>query len=234
MSRRRAGCGRSSPAASMPRQYLARTSPTTQGVGGEVVRTGEAQLVQDALADERVAHFDGLGPQAGALIVRAAAQRRGRPGRADYSSGSDADARFSRRGVRAGPALRRPRLDRAAQRRGPPRGRAARRDRRADRAQEPRHADRAHRASWSTQRRPVRDADGRPRLLQDVQRPARPRGRQRRCCARSPRRCATSCRDSRRGLPLRRRRVRAAAARRRASPARAIVAEKIRARRRSS
>lgn len=50
-------------------EYLAATIPDDQGVGGYVVRTGDAQLVQDELADPRVSHFANLEPQAGALIV---------------------------------------------------------------------------------------------------------------------------------------------------------------------
>jgi diguanylate cyclase (GGDEF)-like protein/excisionase family DNA binding protein len=50
-------------------EYLAATIPADTGVGGHVVRTGEAQLVQDELGDTRVAHLAGLGPLAGALIV---------------------------------------------------------------------------------------------------------------------------------------------------------------------
>ncbi|HUR16529.1 MAG TPA: sensor domain-containing diguanylate cyclase, partial [Candidatus Limnocylindrales bacterium] len=50
-------------------QYLAATIRDDQGVGGYVLRTGEAQLVHDQLTDERVAHFAGVGPEAGAMIV---------------------------------------------------------------------------------------------------------------------------------------------------------------------
>ncbi|MEP7158047.1 MAG: diguanylate cyclase [Chloroflexota bacterium] len=49
--------------------YLAAVMPEDQGVGGYVLRTGEAQLVQDQLADERVFHFAESGPEAGAMIV---------------------------------------------------------------------------------------------------------------------------------------------------------------------
>ena len=49
-------------------EFLASTMPDDRGVGGHVVRTGEAQLVQDELADDRV-HFTDLGPHAGAMIV---------------------------------------------------------------------------------------------------------------------------------------------------------------------
>ncbi|MGI8928803.1 MAG: diguanylate cyclase [Candidatus Limnocylindrales bacterium] len=51
------------------REYLAAIIPDDQGVGGYVLKTGEAQLVQDELADERVVHFDSLGPEPGAMIV---------------------------------------------------------------------------------------------------------------------------------------------------------------------
>jgi diguanylate cyclase (GGDEF)-like protein len=50
-------------------EYLAATISDELGVGGYVLRTGEAQLVQDQLTDERVVHFDSLGPEAGAMIV---------------------------------------------------------------------------------------------------------------------------------------------------------------------
>ncbi len=49
--------------------YLAATIPDDEGVGGYVLQTGEAQLVQDELADERVVHFADLGPEPGAMIV---------------------------------------------------------------------------------------------------------------------------------------------------------------------
>ena len=51
------------------REYLAATIPDDQGVGGHVLKTGEAQLVQDQLTDERVFHFDSTGPEPGAMIV---------------------------------------------------------------------------------------------------------------------------------------------------------------------
>ena len=50
-------------------EYLAVALPDDQGVGGYVLKTGEAQLVQDQLNDERVVHFAGMGPEAGAMIV---------------------------------------------------------------------------------------------------------------------------------------------------------------------
>jgi diguanylate cyclase (GGDEF)-like protein/excisionase family DNA binding protein len=49
--------------------YLAAVLPDHLGVGGYVLRTGEAQLVQDQLADERVYHFEDTGPEPGAMIV---------------------------------------------------------------------------------------------------------------------------------------------------------------------
>ncbi len=48
--------------------YMAAVMPDHLGVGGEVLRTGDAQLVHDQLADDRVWHFNGA-PEAGALIV---------------------------------------------------------------------------------------------------------------------------------------------------------------------
>ena len=50
-------------------EYLATTIADDQGVGGYVLRTGEAQLVQDQLTDDRVFHFAALGPEPGAMIV---------------------------------------------------------------------------------------------------------------------------------------------------------------------
>ena len=50
-------------------QFLAIELPDDAGVSGDALRTGEAQLVQDELADPRVLHFDELGPHNGALIV---------------------------------------------------------------------------------------------------------------------------------------------------------------------
>ncbi|MEO6350574.1 MAG: GAF domain-containing protein [Candidatus Limnocylindrales bacterium] len=49
--------------------YLASTIKDTMGVAGSVLKSGEAELVQDELADTRVAHFAALGPLPGALIV---------------------------------------------------------------------------------------------------------------------------------------------------------------------
>jgi diguanylate cyclase (GGDEF)-like protein len=48
--------------------YLGRTMTDQLGVSGYVVRSGEAELIQDELSDPRVAHFD-AGPQQGALIA---------------------------------------------------------------------------------------------------------------------------------------------------------------------
>jgi diguanylate cyclase (GGDEF)-like protein len=50
-------------------EYLSRTLPGDVGVGGWVVAHGEAQLVDDTLADARVAHFGEVGRTPGALIV---------------------------------------------------------------------------------------------------------------------------------------------------------------------
>lgn len=49
--------------------YLAAVMPDHMGVGGYVLRTGEAQLVPDQLTDERVWHFSESGPAAGSMIV---------------------------------------------------------------------------------------------------------------------------------------------------------------------
>ncbi|MEO8625824.1 MAG: GAF domain-containing protein [Candidatus Limnocylindrales bacterium] len=49
--------------------YLQAVRPDDQGVGGYVLHTGEAQLVQDQLADPRVHHFDAARPESGAMIV---------------------------------------------------------------------------------------------------------------------------------------------------------------------
>jgi diguanylate cyclase (GGDEF)-like protein len=50
-------------------QYLQAVLADDQGVGGYVLHTGEAQLVQDQLADPRVYHFEATGPEPGAMIV---------------------------------------------------------------------------------------------------------------------------------------------------------------------
>ena len=50
-------------------EYLAVSIPDDQGIGGYVLKTGEAQLVQDQLTDSRVIHFESTGPEAGAMIV---------------------------------------------------------------------------------------------------------------------------------------------------------------------
>ena len=49
--------------------YFDRTLSDDLGVSGCILEHGEAQLVPDQLTDPRVAHFEALGPQAGALIV---------------------------------------------------------------------------------------------------------------------------------------------------------------------
>jgi diguanylate cyclase (GGDEF)-like protein/excisionase family DNA binding protein len=49
-------------------QYLAGPRPISWGLGGIVVRSGEAELVHDRLADGRVAFFEDIGPQPGAMI----------------------------------------------------------------------------------------------------------------------------------------------------------------------
>jgi diguanylate cyclase (GGDEF)-like protein/excisionase family DNA binding protein len=56
-------------------EYLSRTIRDIEGIGGYVVRSGEAELVQDELSDSRILHFADVGPQPGALI---AAPLRGR------------------------------------------------------------------------------------------------------------------------------------------------------------
>jgi len=50
-------------------QFLATEIPDDKGISGAALQTGEAQLVQDELADPRVLHFDDPAPHAGALIV---------------------------------------------------------------------------------------------------------------------------------------------------------------------
>jgi diguanylate cyclase (GGDEF)-like protein len=50
-------------------QFLQTSISEDDGVSGYVLTTGEAQLVRDELTDPRVVHRNGLGPQAGALIV---------------------------------------------------------------------------------------------------------------------------------------------------------------------
>ncbi len=50
-------------------EFLAIELPDDTGVSSDALRTGEAQLVQDELADPRVLQFGNLGPHAGALIV---------------------------------------------------------------------------------------------------------------------------------------------------------------------
>lgn len=50
-------------------EYLANAIPADQGVCGDVLRTGEAQLVQDQLAEKRVVHFAEPGSEPGATIV---------------------------------------------------------------------------------------------------------------------------------------------------------------------
>jgi diguanylate cyclase (GGDEF)-like protein/excisionase family DNA binding protein len=50
-------------------EYLASNLREDEGIAGHVLRTGEAELVQDELRDERVVHFSITSPQQGALIV---------------------------------------------------------------------------------------------------------------------------------------------------------------------
>ncbi|HWH23771.1 MAG TPA: GAF domain-containing protein, partial [Candidatus Limnocylindria bacterium] len=49
--------------------FMARTLTDREGVGAVVVRTGQALLVRDMLADPRIIHFDRQEPHPGALIV---------------------------------------------------------------------------------------------------------------------------------------------------------------------
>ena len=56
------GCARSSPAASTPRSSWPSSLPDDAGVSGEALRTGEAQLVQDELADPTRAALRGPRP----------------------------------------------------------------------------------------------------------------------------------------------------------------------------
>jgi diguanylate cyclase (GGDEF)-like protein/excisionase family DNA binding protein len=56
--------------------FMARPIPDDSGISGWVQHHGVAQLVQDELADPRVRQLDGLGPQAGALIVAPLRARR--------------------------------------------------------------------------------------------------------------------------------------------------------------
>ena len=130
-------------------EYLAATAADDAGVSGDAVRTGEAQLVQDELADQRVVHFGDSARTPGALIVAPLRSRDRVPGVLTVERLGEG-ARFTRRGVRAGQAVRRPRLDRAAERRHAPRRRDPRPDRCADRPEEPRRADRADRCASSS------------------------------------------------------------------------------------
>jgi diguanylate cyclase (GGDEF)-like protein/excisionase family DNA binding protein len=50
-------------------EFMSRTIRDDEGVAGWVIAHGEGQLVQDELADPRVAHFGDTGPLPGALIV---------------------------------------------------------------------------------------------------------------------------------------------------------------------
>ncbi|HEY7023798.1 MAG TPA: diguanylate cyclase [Candidatus Limnocylindrales bacterium] len=50
-------------------QFLATEIPDDKGISGAAMRSGEAQLVQDELADPRVLHFEDPAPHPGALIV---------------------------------------------------------------------------------------------------------------------------------------------------------------------
>lgn len=49
--------------------YMATAFADDEGLSAHVLRSGEAELVQDVLADPRVVHFSEVGPQAGALII---------------------------------------------------------------------------------------------------------------------------------------------------------------------
>ena len=50
-------------------QFLATEIPDDEGVSGVAMRSGEAQLIQDEMADPRVLHFEDPAPHAGALII---------------------------------------------------------------------------------------------------------------------------------------------------------------------
>ena len=49
--------------------YMANPYPADEGVSAYVLRTGEAELVQDVTADPRVVHFNQIGPEPGAVII---------------------------------------------------------------------------------------------------------------------------------------------------------------------
>lgn len=50
-------------------RYMAAPFRDDQGLSAHVLRSGAAELVQDMLTDERVVHFDDVGPRAGAVII---------------------------------------------------------------------------------------------------------------------------------------------------------------------
>ena len=182
-------------------RFMARDPLRDQGVAAWVAAHGSAQLVPDELADPRV-----VDAEAGAMVV-APLLTRGRVSGVLTLERLGARRDLHRGRIRAHQALRGAGLGRASERPRPPGRGDPRPDRLVDRAQEPGHLPGVPRRGGGTGYA-VQPADGGPRRLQVLQRPARPRGRQR--AAARHRRCAAGVvpRD-RRGLPLRRRRVRA-------------------------
>jgi GAF domain-containing protein len=156
-------------------RYLAATIPAGAGIGNVVLHTGEAELIQDQLVDERVLDFAGTGRIAGARIVAPLRRADGVTGvltveRLGAESGfSDDEFELVKLfAAHVSIALRNAAQHRAVEltRRSPDRPVESRRPDRAPGA--PRRAPRA-----------VRHADGRSRPVQGIQRPERSSGRQR-------------------------------------------------------
>ena len=205
---------------------LSHEGPLDAGITGWAIRNGEAVLANDAHLDPRAMQIPGTPEEPESMIVCPLLDRRARSSaRSTWPHGRRGVPLLARR-VRAGPAVRRPGLDRPAQRRDARRGRHPGRARLPHRPPQPRRVPaRARRAPRA--RRPVRAPHARSRRLQGLQRRARPPGG-RRAAPPGRRRDAGVAPRGRPRLPLRRRRVRDPAATR-GRPGAREVAERVRA-----
>ena len=137
---------------------LAHESPLGIGITGWVIDHGEAVLANEAHLDPRSVQVPGHAVRAGVDDRRPAAGRRRGHRHAEHRPDGRGGGALHRQRVRADQAVRRPGVDRAAERRGPRRGPGPRRAGRADRAAQPRRlparARRGRRAGPSGGRSP--------------------------------------------------------------------------------
>ena len=136
--RARASGARSSPATASPRRSSATTGRSASGITGWAVDHGEGVLANDAHVDPRSVQIPGTPFEPESMIV--VPVRVGGRGRRHAEHRPDGRGRgvLQPERVRARPAVRRPGVPRARERRGPRRGQGPGRARRADRPAQPR------------------------------------------------------------------------------------------------